>query len=363
MPIIFKPIYTISLKIAQCLIRIEAAKEKIAHLPLTPSILSSLRESARLYSTHYSTFIEGNRLTNEQIQEIVQFKGHFPGREREEHEVKGYYAALTYIEQLAAQKIILSQVIIQKIHALVMSNGKINAASTPYRDGQNVIYDGHTKTIVYMPPEAKDVTPLMQSMINWTNNTIDLPCPIKAAIIHYQCATIHPYYDGNGRTSRLLTTLVLHLGGYDLKGIYALEEYYARNLNAYYEALSVGPSHNYYMGRAESDITLWIEYFTEGMAIACEKIINHMQTQEHTSIDRSPFLRMLNPKQRKVLELFISHATITSAQVGQLFGFQPRTSSKLCKLWVNEGFFEVVNSAKKNRTYKLAARYEKTYAN
>jgi Fic family protein len=78
--------------------------------------------------------------------------------------------------------------------------------------------------------------------------------PIEAGIAHYQYATIHPYYDGNGRTARLLTTLILHLGTYDLKGLYALEEYYARNLKAYYEALTVGPSHNYYMGRAKEGL-------------------------------------------------------------------------------------------------------------
>jgi Fic family protein len=99
-----------------------------------------------------------------------------------------------------------------------------------------------------------------------------LPVPIKAGIAHYQFATIHPYYDGNGRTARLLTTLILHLGTYDLKGLYALEEYYARDLKAYYEALTVGPSHNYYLGRADADITQWVAYFIAGMATSFEKV-------------------------------------------------------------------------------------------
>ena len=76
-----------------CLMRIEAAKQKILHLPLTPTVLSSLRETARLYTTHYSTMIEGNRLDPDQVEEVLKHEGHFPGRERDEHEVKGYYAA------------------------------------------------------------------------------------------------------------------------------------------------------------------------------------------------------------------------------------------------------------------------------
>jgi Fic family protein len=85
------------------------------------------------------------------------------------------------------------------------------------------------------------------------------------------------YYDGNGRTARLLATLILHLGGYDLKGLYSLEEYYARNLGKYYQALTVGLSHNYYEGRAGTDITAWIEYFCEGVASSFENVRHRAQ--------------------------------------------------------------------------------------
>ena len=241
------------------LMRIESAKEKVLHLPLTPMVLSSLRETARLYTTHYSTMIEGNVLSPDQIQIVLKHEGHFPGRERDEREVKGYYAALEKVEQSAAAGHLVTEKMIQTLHALVMADGRIKA--TPYRDSQNVIRDGRTKAIVYMPPEAKDVSSLMRSMVLWIREAQNISCPIVAAISHYQFATIHPYYDGNGRTARLLTTLILHLGGYDLKGLYSLEEYYVRNLGAYYEAISIGVSHNYYRGRAEADITKWVEYF------------------------------------------------------------------------------------------------------
>ena len=127
MPIKFEPNYTISSKIMNCQIRIEAAKQKILHLPLTPTVLSSLRETARLYTTHYSTMIEGNRLDPVQVEEVLKHHGHFPGRERDEHEVKGYYAALTQVEKWAAQGISITEKMIQKLHGLVMANGKEDA--------------------------------------------------------------------------------------------------------------------------------------------------------------------------------------------------------------------------------------------
>jgi Fic family protein len=151
----------------------------------------------------------------------------------------------------------------------------------------------------------------------------------------------------------------LYLGGYDLKGLYSLEEYYARNLSAYYEAISVGPSHNYYEGRAESDITQWVDYFVAGMAVSCENVIKHMtRSAMRGDQDYENLLRTLDPKKRKALELFQAFTTVTAAQMGQLFGFKPRTSAQLCKDWVDEGFLVIVNPSNKNRSYGLAPAFE-----
>lgn len=359
MPIKFLPNYTITPKIAQDLMRIEAARGKVAHLPLTAKVLASLRETARLYTTHYSTMIEGNRLEPDQIKEVLKHEGHFPGRERDEHEVKGYYAALNHVEQLAAKATKITEKVIQVLHALVMGNGKAISKPTPYRDGQNMIRDGRTHRIVYIPPQAQDVTDLMAGMTDWIEKNKDIPCPIIASIAHYQFATIHPYYDGNGRTARLLTTLILHIGGYDLKGLYSLEEYYARNLNAYYQAISIGESHNYYEGRAQADITQWVEYFIEGMASSFEKVLERMHEAGNTgAIDQSEALRKLDPKQRKALELFQSFEIVTSSQLGELFGFKPRTSALLCQQWSEVGFLEIVDFSNRGRKYRLAQQYQ-----
>lgn len=359
MPTNFKPVYAINAAIANHLMKIEAAKEKAAMLPVNPALLASLRETTKLYTTHYSTMIEGNRLKPEEIQEVIHLDGHFPGRKRDEHEVKGYYAALSQLEQYAAQGISVTEKIIQTLHALVVGDGKTRVKPTPYRDGQNVIKDGSSDTIVYMPPESKDVSGLMRNLISWIKEQEEFPCPIIAGIAHYQFATIHPYYDGNGRTARLLTTLILHLGGYDLKGLYSLEEYYAKNLLGYYRAISVGSSHNYYLGRAESDITDWIEYFTEGMAFAFEKVVTQMiVSNTKGEKDHSALMRTLDPKQRKSLELFREYDVVVSKQIGELFGFQSRTNSTLCKKWVEAGFLEIADQSLKSRKYSLAKKYK-----
>jgi Fic family protein len=323
--------------------------------------LANLRETARVFSTHYSTMIEGNRLTQEQVGLVIEGTQHFPGRERDENEVKGYYAALDEVERTVEPQGKLTQATVQRLHALVMAGGKTRVRPTQYRDGQNVIRDGKSGAIVYMPPEAKDVAILMQQLISWirAGSAGNFPVPLKAAIVHYQFATIHPYYDGNGRTARLLTNLVLHLGGYGLNGLYALEEYYARDLRSYYEALTVGPSHNYYMGRAKADITKWVAYFIDGMADSFEKVHGQAKLEaERGGKDKSKLLRNLDSRQRKVLTLFQKSREVTAREIAGLLGFQSRNAALVCRRWEDAGFIEPTDPAKKSRRYKLFDSYE-----
>ena len=340
--------------------RIEAARHAVQALPITPSVLATLRETARLFTTHYSTLIEGNRLTQEQVGQVLAEHQHFPGRERDEKEVLGYYAALDKMEQFATAHAAVNETQIQTLHALVMAAGRKRVKPTPYRDGQNVIRDSRSRGIVYMPPEAKDVPQLMKDITAWLaiSQREELPCPIRAAIAHYQFATIHPYYDGNGRTARLLTTLILHLGGYDLKGLYSLEEYYARNLGEYYEALTMGPSHNYYEGRADADITPWVAYFCAGMADSFESVKHGTEKAAAGGAnDHASALRRIDARQRKALELFQRSHTITSRDIETLFGLSQRAARNILTAWVQRDFLVVIDPAKKSRKYGLAPDY------
>ena len=188
----FAPNFKITSALTRVLMHIEANRQAISGLPVTVPVLTSLRESARLVSTHYSTQIEGNRLTQKQVKDVLQ-GGTFPNRERDETEVKNYYKALDFLDTLIKRTpSLIAEKDVQTLHGLVMTGKR---QPTPYRDGQNVIKDSGTGAIVYMPPEAKDVSVLMDALMNWTNkevNKAELPIPLIAAIAHYQFATIHP---------------------------------------------------------------------------------------------------------------------------------------------------------------------------
>ena len=358
----FEPKFSINSKIKNYLKKIEEAKKDIQKLPITVKVLNNLRQTARLVSTHYSTMIEGNKLTQNQVDYVVSSDKKYTKRQRDEYEVKGYYHALCWIEKLAAKKNLITEKIIQTLHAIVMGGGKTNVKPTFYRDGQNIIKDMVTGAIVYLPPEAKDVKALMGGLIDWINKNKKLSTPIIAAIVHYQFVTIHPYYDGNGRTARLLTSLVLHSCGYGLKGIYSLDQYYAQDLGGYYQAISVGPSHNYYMGRAESDVVGWIEYFCKGMASAFGNVKKQaVQAAKSKQADKSSALNSIDPKQRKVLGLFEKNETITAKQVAKILAFKQSSASRLCSKWSDEGFLVIADFSKRNRSYKLATKFKKLF--
>ena len=357
----FKPKFQISPKMAKSLMQIESLKESIIHLPITPSVLLSLRETAKLKSTHFSTMIEGNRLTQNEVNLTIKKSKRIQDRKRDEKEVKGYFIALEIVEKIAKQQNQINEKDIKLLHALVMGGGKKGVKPSAYRDGQNVIRDSRTNAIVYLPPEAKDVAILIKDLIAWIEKSIkNFPIPIVAAIAHYQFAAIHPYYDGNGRTARLLATLIMHIWKYDLKGLYSLDEYYAENLSGYYEGLNVGPSHNYYLGREKADISKWVEYFLEGMAYSFNRIKEQAKKSSIKGLqDKSKLLNQLDARKRIILTFFQANTNLTSKDVEEFCKLQPRSARALCEKWVEESFINISDLSKKNRKYQLASKYKK----
>ncbi|MFH0947456.1 MAG: Fic family protein [Elusimicrobiota bacterium] len=355
----WQPKYKISPAIARGLMEIEAAKSIVENTPLSPAIESELRYKARVKSTHYSTRIEGNRLTLKEAKQVIeQKKTQFHGRERDVKEVRNYWDALLKVEEWADKHIEISEEIIKRLHSLV-EKGK-RALPTSYREGQNVIRESSTNAIVYMPPEAKDVPKLMSEMVRWIKNAEKehLPVPIIAALVHYQFVTIHPYYDGNGRTARLLTTFILQRDGYGLNGFFSMEEHHARDLENYYKSLSVHKHHNYYEGRADADLTSWVEYFVSLLAkVFTQTKEEAIQLAERGVPSEPQELRKMDRRAKTVLSLFVKKDYIITNDVANALGLSVRMSRVLMKNWVKDGWLTIKNVSNKTRAYSLSAKY------
>jgi Fic family protein len=290
---------------------------------LPPALAENLRLRARVRSTHYSTRIEGNRLTLVEAEQVIIEGRAFPGRERDTLEVKRYFQALDQVEGWVDEGVPVTDERIRRLHAILYSGKR--ARPTPYRDGQNVIRDS-AGGIVYLPPQAADVPGLMADLVEWIkSNEKEQPVPVIAGVAHYEFVTIHPFYDGNGRTARALATWILYRGGYDLGRFYALEEFYAQDLEGYYDALVTHPHHNYYEGRSTAEITPWLSYFLRGMASIFESIAGDVRRHAiHGNAQEGALLRKLDRRGRMVLGLFSKQDEISSNDVARILGISAR---------------------------------------
>jgi Fic family protein len=357
--------YTLSPAVVRALLEVEAARAVVDHTPVPPGAAEELRRRARLRSTHYSTRIEGNRLTLAEAEAVIQGgRVRFHGRERDVHEVQSYWQALLRVEEWAAKGASLTEDLVRRLHGLVERGQR--ARPTPYRDGQNVIRDSESGALVYLPPEAQDVPGLMAALVDWVKEAEaeGLPVPVIAGLAHYQLVTIHPYYDGNGRTGRLLATFLLHRGGYGLHGFFSLEEHHARDLAAYYNSLATHPHHNYYEGRETADLTPWLEYFLQTLAAVFTAAKEEALVAANRGMVMEPdAIRRLDPRARMVLGLFARQERITAHEVASALGLSDRMARVLLQEWVDDGWLIIAEASRRARAYALSAKYRQFVGN
>ncbi|HET6230058.1 MAG TPA: Fic family protein [Longimicrobiaceae bacterium] len=357
----WNPLWHYNDSIVASLTEIARASAAVEQHAWSPLVEEEIRFRARLRSTHFSTRIEGNRLTLAEAEQVVRGRRvQFAGRQRDVKEVDNYWHAMLQVETWAQARSALSEDLVRRLHALVEQGPRRKPSA--YRIQQNVVTDAASGAIVYMPPEAGDVPRLMTDLIAWIGEAegAGVAAPVIAGLAHYQLVTIHPFMDGNGRTARLLATLILHRGGLGLRGFYSLEEYHARDITTYYDHLATHEHHNYYEGREDVDLTPWVEYFTSAVArvftIAREEAIRASERGVPAEPDA---IRRLDARARRVLSLFSSTDTITTTDVMKILPLSDRSVRSHLTQWVDAGFLQVANSTNRGRRYSLSEVYRK----
>jgi Fic family protein len=260
----YGPNYTITNKILRSIGLIEASKEVIENSPLVPAWESKFREDAIVRSAYHGTHLEGNNLNFSEADKVLSGVK-IVARERDIQEILNFRNVLKYISEYPEAQ--LSESVVKRLHALTVFKILPDDKIGEYRKTQVVVRNSQTGEITFRPPPALEVPFLIVDFIQWLNQTTaeDLHPAIKAGIAHYELVRIHPFIDGNGRVARALATLVLFKEGYDVKRFFSLEEHYDREPIAYYEALQT-------VGKLEGNLTPWLEYFTEGLAIELNRI-------------------------------------------------------------------------------------------
>jgi len=316
---LFNPKYTITDKILNNLTTITSAREVIEQAYLVPKWEAKLRRQALLHNTHSSTAIEGNKLSLEQVEALSEGKD-VTATNKDKQEALNYIEALEKIPALAEKgKIKVADLL--NIHRILTKNVMQNTIDSGIFRNRQVfvgkrIFDGTTfkEAVEYMPPKTEEVPQLVGEFINWLNldKTWDINPVLLAGIVHYEIARIHPFIDGNGRTARLFATLILYLSGFDHRRIFALDDYYDRDRQAYYAALKTAQANN-------GDIAQWLEYFTEGVAHSVKEAKDAvLRVGSKKKSGQKPQIA-LTPKQMKIVEYINVNGKVTNKDLQGLF--------------------------------------------
>jgi Fic family protein len=316
----YSPKYTITNRMLKHIGIIEAAKQIIDHAPLLPYYEKKFRDDALVRAVHYGTHIEGNELNLTQAEKVMQGED-VVARQRDVQEVINYRKAMEYIGELQKGNgsLQIDEALIFKLHSLTVERLLDADRAGQFRKTGVVIRNSFSGEVSHRPPESVVVPLQINDLLAFINRVSDedVHPVLKSGIVHYEFVRIHPFVDGNGRVGRCLSTLILYEEGYDIRKFFSLEEYFDRNSSAYYQALQS-------VGKREGDLTEWLEYYVEGLAIELAKI---REKVERISIDGklkqklggAPLL--LSERQLKIIEYIQSAGYLQNNAFKQVFPF------------------------------------------
>lgn len=315
----YSPKYLITNKILKSIGQVEAAKEVIVNAPLVPDYEKDFKSDAIMRTVYHGTQIEGNDLTMMQTKQVLEGES-IIARERDIQEVINYRNVTNVLDQLAANSSGYDAEGLLAIHRTTVDRLVDPAKSGVFRTTQVVIKEEGTGKVIFTPPPAIEVPYLIADFLNWLNSpeSQEIHPVIRAGITHYVMVTIHPFVEGNGRTVRAYSTLVLIKENYDIKRFFSIEEHFDRDLAAYYEAFFKVDAQG---GDIPSrDLTPWLEYFCNVVAIELDKIKEKVRK---LSVDSRLRVKIgeqvaLSARQMKLIEYMSEHGNAVMADLREV---------------------------------------------
>ncbi len=237
--------------------------------------LKELRKIATIESIGSSTRIEGAQLTNEEIKKLLENMEISKLKTRDQQEVVGYYDVLEIIYK-SYQDINVSKNYIQQLHQrLLKYSTKDDRHRGNYKNLSNKVvanYPDGTQKVIFNTTEPHLVENEMTDLINWTNQQLELdeihPLVIIGLFI-YEFLSIHPFQDGNGRLSRLLSNLFLLKYDYHFIQYVSFENLIEQKKKSYYEVLMDGQKDRYIDSER---INSWVIFFLSSLEILIHRL-------------------------------------------------------------------------------------------
>jgi Fic family protein len=266
---------------------------------------------ALILEAHHTTHIEGTHLTLDQAERLLEGQLVPEADPEDVRELMNYRKAFEFVSEYLEEGGPITKGLIREIHKRLVEGVRGGAAAPgEYRKIQNYVVNSVTGETIYTPPLAHDVPILMAELVEWLNREQEIHPVLVSGVAQFQLVHIHPFLDGNGRTSRLLSTLYLYRSGYDFKRLFTISEYYDRDRRAFYRAIQN-------VRESGMDMTGWLEYFIEGLTTQLAEV----RERGEQAIRRDLLIKEygLSDRQAKAIGHILEHGSLTIQDFERFF--------------------------------------------
>ena len=293
--------------------------------------LKELKSIATVRSVGASNRIEGNKMSDEEVDVLLQEMDITKLTDRDSQEVVGYFEVLDLISE-SYEGISVTENHIKSLHnSLMKYSAKDQWHKGNYKMHSNAVeasFPDGTRQIIFQTTEAGFATEdAIRQLINWYNSETEVHTLVKVASFVYDFLSVHPFQDGNGRISRLISTLLLLKTGYKWIQYVSFEHEIENRKNEYYQVLRSSQAQ-----RPNEDVTDWIMYF-----LNC---LSNIQSQLIVKLQKSGIETQLSFKGKSIYAIIQNRPNIQSGEISEKLAIPAPTVKRILSELLNKGLIE-----------------------
>jgi Fic family protein len=293
--------------------------------------LKQLKSIATVKSVGASTRIEGSKMTDEEVNILLQTIDITKLEDRDAQEVVGYFNTLDIISA-SFLEIDISEKSIKNLHNILMKHSKKDEwHKGDYKQHSNAVeasFTDGTKQVIFETTQAGLATEIaMNNLLNWYHNDISTHPLVKCSIFTYDFLSIHPFQDGNGRLSRLISTLLLLKNGYNWIQYVSFEHEIENRKPEYYRVLR-----NCQNQRPNENVSEWNSFYFDALKNIQEQLIQKLNINSTTN--------KLSPKEKSILTFIENNAGCKSGEVSKRLGIPNPTIKRLLSVLIEKKLIE-----------------------
>ncbi len=293
--------------------------------------LKQLKTIATVRSVGASTRIEGSKMSNEEVEVLLKEIDITKIADRDSQEVVGYFETLDLISE-SFEDIPISENSLKNLHNILLKHSKKDEwHKGDYKQHSNVVEaklpDGKRQVIFQTTEAGFPTQDAMRQLIKWYANDKETHPLVKCALFAYEFVSIHPFQDGNGRLSRLLSTLLLLKNGYKWIQYVSFEHEIESRKTEYYRVLRSCQAQ-----RPNEDVTEWIQFFFDALG--------NIQKQLMIKLESKSVETRLSPREKSILTFIENNAGCKSGDIAKRLGIPSPTVKRILPELIKQNLIE-----------------------